>query len=41
MALAGYEWRAVSFNVVYFPKVGEINDINTLGFWLTFWPKGF
>ena len=39
--LAAYEWRAVSVNVVYFPKVSGINDINTLGFWLTLWPRGF
>ena len=28
-------------NMVYFPKVSGINEINTLGFWLTFWPKAF
>jgi hypothetical protein len=26
---------------VYFPKVSNVNDINTLGFWLTVWPKLF
>ena len=41
LPLVAYEWRAVSVNMVYFPKVSGINDINTLGFWLTFWPKGF
>ena len=39
--LAAYEWRAASLNVVYFPKVSGINDINTFGFWVTLWPKGF
>lgn len=39
--LAAYEWRAVSLNLVYFPKISGVNDINTLGFWLTFWPRGF
>jgi len=41
MPLAAYEWRAISFNVVYFPKVSGVNDVNTLGFWITLWPKGF
>jgi hypothetical protein len=41
LPLVAYEWRAVSVNMVYFPKVSGINDINTLGFWLTFWPKAF
>lgn len=39
--LAAYEWRAVTVNMVYFPKISGVNEINTLGFWLTFWPKGF
>ena len=34
-----YEWRAVSANLAYSPKVGGVNDVNTLLFWLTFWPK--
>jgi len=41
LPLLAYEWRAVTANFVYFPKVSGINDINTLGFWLTFWPKAF
>lgn len=39
LPLLAYDWRAVSFNMVYFPKISGINDLNTLGFWLTFWPK--
>jgi len=39
--MAAYEWRAVTVNVAYFPKVSNFNDINTLGFWLTVWPKGW
>ena len=27
----------VTLNVVYMPKVREVNDINTFGFWLTVW----
>lgn len=34
-----YDWRAVSFNIAYFPKISGFNDLNTLGFWLTLWPK--
>jgi hypothetical protein len=34
--VAAYEWRAVTLNVTYFPKVSSFNEINTLGFWLTF-----
>src|SRR5688572_16091702 len=41
LPLLAYEWRAVTANLVYFPKVSGINEINTLGFWLTFWPKSF
>jgi hypothetical protein len=41
LPVVAYEWRTVTLNVVYFPKVSNVNDINTLGFWLTFWPKGF
>lgn len=41
LPLLAYEWRAVSANFVFFPKVSGVNDINTLGFWLTFWPRAF
>lgn len=37
--VAAYEWGAVTFNVTYIPKVSRVNDFNTLGFWLTFWPR--
>jgi hypothetical protein len=36
--VAAYEWRRVTLNLVYFPKISGINDINTLGFWITLWP---
>lgn len=39
--LLAYEWRALSVNMVYFPKISSVNEINTLGFWLTFWPRAF
>jgi hypothetical protein len=38
--IAAYEWRAATLNVAYFPKISNFNDINTLGFWVTVWPKG-
>jgi hypothetical protein len=41
LPLLAYEWRAVSLNLAYFPRVSGINDFNTLLFWLTAWPRGF
>jgi len=41
LPLAAYEWRHVTLNLVYFPKVSSINDVNVLGFWITLWPKAF
>ena len=41
LPLLSYEWRAVSLNLAYFPRVRSINDFNTLLFWLTVWPRGF
>lgn len=37
LPVAAWEFRRATLNVVYLPKVSEVNDINTLGFWLTFW----
>jgi hypothetical protein len=28
----------VTLSVTYFLKIGKFNEINTLGFWITFWP---
>jgi hypothetical protein len=39
--VAAYEWRALTISVMYSPKISGINEINTLGFWLTLWPKAF
>jgi len=41
LPLLAYEWRALSLNLAYFPKVSGINDFNTVLFWLTVWPRGF
>lgn len=37
LPLAAYETRAVTFNAVYLPKVSDLNEIATLGFWATWW----
>ena len=39
LPVAAYELGAVTLNMVYMPKVHEVYDINTLGFWATFWLK--
>src|SRR5262245_14427754 len=41
LPVAAYEWRAVTLNLFYAPKVSDINEIATLGFWVTLWPKAF
>lgn len=35
--LAAYELGRVTVNATYLPKVREINEVATLGFWLTLW----
>ena len=35
--VVAYEWRRVSFNLVYFPKYREVNRTNQIGAWLTIW----
>jgi hypothetical protein len=35
--VAAFEWQTMSLNVVYFPRLGRFNDINTFGFWITIW----
>jgi len=37
LPVAAYDFRRVTLNMVYMPKVHEVNDINTLGFWATIW----
>lgn len=37
--IASYDWPGVSLNAVYLPKFSSLNEINTLGVWLTFWPR--
>jgi hypothetical protein len=35
--LAAYEFRAAALNFVYLPKVSDLNEVATLGFWATIW----
>jgi hypothetical protein len=37
LPVAAWDFRRVTLNAVFLPKVHEVNDINTLGFWLTVW----
>jgi hypothetical protein len=37
--VAAFETRPVTFNFVYLPKVSDINEVATLGFWATLWIK--
>src|SRR4051812_18327149 len=39
LPVAAYDFRRVTLNMVFLPKVHEVNDINTLGFWATLWLK--
>lgn len=39
LPIAAWEFRRVMLNMVYMPKVRDLNDINTLGFWATVWLK--
>ena len=36
--LIAYEWRRVTLNMVYVPRVDDLNTLSTLGFWVTIWP---
>lgn len=37
LPIAAWDFGPAQLNVVYMPKVTKINDVNTLGFWLTYW----
>jgi hypothetical protein len=37
LPIAAWDFGPAQLNVVYLPKVATINDVNTLGFWLTYW----
>jgi hypothetical protein len=35
--LAAYEFRSATLNFTFFPKVAAVNEVATLGAWLTWW----
>ncbi|HXU42023.1 MAG TPA: hypothetical protein VN675_06850 [Burkholderiales bacterium] len=37
LPLFGWEFGPAMLNVMWSPRVREINEVNTLGFWLTYW----
>lgn len=39
LPIAAYEWRSVTFNVAYAPRIANVNAVNVLDFWLTFFPE--
>lgn len=39
--LAAYDLGPATLNFTYLPKVSDINDVATLGFWVTLWPGRF
>jgi hypothetical protein len=41
LPLASYDLGAATLNFTYLPKVSDINDVATLGFWVTLWPARF
>jgi hypothetical protein len=38
LPLAAYEFRSVTLNVTFIPRLSKINDMATLAVWLTWWP---
>jgi hypothetical protein len=38
LPVVSYELKPVTLNLFYAPKLRELNEINTLGFWVTVWP---
>ncbi len=37
LPLAAYEFRAATLNFVYLPKASDLNEVATLGLWVTLW----
>jgi hypothetical protein len=37
LPLVAYELERVTLNAVFFPKVSDISDVATVGFWVTVW----
>jgi hypothetical protein len=38
LPLAAYEFRSVTLNFTFVPKIKKLNDVATLAFWITWWP---
>jgi len=38
LPLAAYEFRSLSVNLTFIPRLSEVNDVATLAVWLTWWP---
>ena len=38
LPLLTYDYRSVTLNFTYVPRVAEINDVAALAFWVTWWP---
>ena len=38
LPLAAWEWRWLTINVAYAPRISGLNEVSTLSFWLTYWP---
>ena len=37
--LLAYEWRSITVNMTFIPRISKMNDINTIGLWVTFFPQ--
>jgi hypothetical protein len=37
LPLLGWEFGPAMLNVMWAPKLREVNEVNTLGFWLSYW----
>ena len=38
LPLAAYEFRSLTVNLTFIPRLSEVNDVATLAVWLTWWP---
>jgi hypothetical protein len=38
LPLVAWEWRRLTINAVYAPRISGLNEVSTLSFWLTYWP---
>jgi hypothetical protein len=38
LPLVGWEFRSVTVNAAFAPRIAGLNEVSTLLFWLTYWP---